>query len=127
MGHRTQIMYIEPKYGVASLNAWIGNVTFSKTGKTISYDGMKFQSLKGVGYKANYFEIESGTHYWISGCRKDGNDGLYAVTVHVDEDIRAEYWTSIRRLSDRKNQVSFKSRGKHRVGKQDLKNKVGNV
>ena len=46
--------------------------------------------------------------------------------IHVDEDIRKEYWTNIRNMPEKANQESFKSRGKHRVGRKDLKNKVGN-
>ncbi|MFB9269443.1 hypothetical protein ACFFWD_41110 [Bradyrhizobium erythrophlei] len=64
----------------ASLNgpARIGRVTFSKTGKSISYDGRTFQSLKGSGFKANYFDTETGERFWISGPRKDGKDRLCA-------------------------------------------------
>lgn len=119
-------MYFEPKEGLASLDAWIGKVELSKTRKTLKYDGREMQSLKGLGYKANYYDIETGERFWISGCRKDGNDGLYMTTVHIDEDVRKEYWTSIRNMPERSNQESFKSRGKHRVGRSDLKNKVGN-
>ena len=54
-----RIMYVENKS--ASLNgpARIGRVTFSKTGKSISYGGRTFQSLKGRGFKANYFDVET--------------------------------------------------------------------
>ena len=126
MGHKSQIMYIEPKSnGVASLSARIGRVAMSKTGRTLTYKDQSFQKFKG--YKANHFDVETTEEYWISGCRKDGNDGLYMTTVHVDEDIRVEYWTHIRGMPERKDQASFKSRGKHRIGRHDLKNKVGNI
>ena len=120
-------MYIEPKSDVASLEANIGKVTFSKTGKTLKYGGREFQSLKGVGYKANYFDVETDEHYWISGCRKDGNDGLYKTTVFVDEDIRQEYWTDVRRMPERKDQASFTSTGKHQAGGKEPKNRRENV
>ena len=120
-------MYIEPKSGVAALEANIGKVSFSKTGKTLKYGGWEFQSLKGVGYKANYFDVETGEHYWIFGCRKDGNDGLYQVTIFVDGDIRTEYWTDIRNMPERKDQASFISIGKHRAGGKEPKNKRENV
>ena len=41
------------------------------------YRGRRFLSLKGSGFKANYFEVESGDHYWISCPRKDKNDRSY--------------------------------------------------
>jgi len=106
-------MYIEEKSDIASLEANIGKVCFSKTGKTLKYAGREFQSLKGYGYKANYFDIKTGEDYWISGCRKDGNDGLYRTVVFVDENVRSEYWTDIRGMPERKRQASFISTGKH--------------
>ena len=73
--------------------AVIGRVYFSKSGKTLYYKGLKFQSLKGSGSKANYFETASGDHYWISGPRKDRDNRLYGGNrgVFVDDDVREEY------------------------------------
>ena len=117
-----EIMYIEEKSGIAALEANIGKVFFSKTGKTLKYDGKEFRSLKGSGYKANYYDVETGEHYWISKCRKDGNDALYKTTVHVDDEIREEYWTDIRNMPDRIAQASFISTGKHMPGGKEPKN-----
>lgn len=91
-------MYIEYKGGSLSNRGRIGRVTFSKTGKTIYYQGKAFQSLKGSGFKSNYFDIETGEEYWISGPRRDGQDQLYAtnIPVEIDDDVREEYWREIR-------------------------------
>lgn len=62
-----RIMYIENKSGGLTGGARIGRVTFSRTGCTLYYRDQSFQSLKGYGFKANYFETVSGDHYWISG------------------------------------------------------------
>ena len=83
--------------------------------------------MKGSGFKANYFETDSGDHYWISGCRKDGNDGLYKTTVYVDEDIREEYWVTIRSMPEREKQATFISTGKHQAGGKEPKNRRENV
>jgi hypothetical protein len=90
---RSKIMYIEDKSEGLEGAARIGRVYFSKSGKTLYYRGMKFQSLKGSGFKANYFEIESGNHFWISAPRKDQNDRLYGgnAGVEIDKDIHEEY------------------------------------
>ena len=74
-------------------------MSYSKTGCTIYYNDKAFQSLKGSGFKANYYEVETGDEYWISGPRRDGADALYAtnVTTPIDDDVREEYWTAIRR------------------------------
>ena len=99
MGHKTRIMYIERKAGSLTGPARIGRVTYSKTGATIYYKGQEFRSLKGAGFKANYFDVETGDEYWISGPRRDGSDALYATNVaaEIDEDVRDEYWTQIRK------------------------------
>ena len=92
-------MYVERKDELNGDDARIGRVRLSKTGATLYYGDRRFQSLKG-GYKANYYDVETGERYWISGCKKDGNDRLYASNkpVWIDEDVRSEYWTTIRNL-----------------------------
>lgn len=97
--HRTRIMYVEAKDAGLNGPARIGRVTFSKSGRSLSYGGRTFQSLDGSGFKANYFDAASGEHYWISGPRKDGRDRLYAgstLAVEIDPDVADEYWSAIR-------------------------------
>lgn len=98
----TRIMYIEYKGGNLTGEARIGRVTFSKTKKSIHYNGKTFKSLKGRGFKANYFDLETGEEYWISGCKKDGTDRLYneRTPIYIDEDVQKEYWEQIRNLPD---------------------------
>lgn len=89
-------MYIEDKSESINSVGRIGRVHFSKTGSTLYYDGKEFRSLKG-GYKANYFDVATGDQYWIPGPKRDGRDRLYGVgSVDIDEDVRIEYWSSIR-------------------------------
>ena len=72
---QTEIKYLELKSGFSDNGpAWIGLVSFSKSGKTIYFDGKAFQSLNGTGISANYFDLESGNEYWISGVKKDMSD-----------------------------------------------------
>ncbi|MEP6020878.1 MAG: 1-deoxy-D-xylulose-5-phosphate synthase [Paracoccaceae bacterium] len=90
---RSRIMYIESKAEGLEGPAVIGRVYFSKSGKTLYYQGRRFQSLKGEGFKANFFEIDSGEPFWISGPRKDRQDRLYGgqLGVTIDKDVREEY------------------------------------
>jgi hypothetical protein len=115
VGHRTRIMYIEckggeyvqqwglqvPSSGELTGPARIGRVTFSKTGKTIYFDGKTFN--RSIGFKSNYICEETGESYWISGPKKRGGDSLYAtnIAIQIDDDIREEYWTVIRKQPDR--------------------------
>lgn len=91
-------MYIEDKS--ASLNGPArSRVTLSKTGKSLTYKGRTFQSLKGRGFKANYFDIETLERFWISNPRNDGKDRLYtgsSLPVEIDADVFEEYWCDIR-------------------------------
>jgi len=96
---KSRIMYIESKSGRLTGPGRIGRVTFSKTGSTLYYRGRSFQSLKGAGFKSNYFDVETGEHYWISGPKRNGEDQLYAtnIPVEIDDDVYEEYWSTIRR------------------------------
>jgi hypothetical protein len=118
MAHPTRIIYIENKGGYIVERysytdqliegeltgpARIGRVTYSKTGATLYYQGRSLQSLKGGGFKSNYFDIETGEHFWISGPKKNGGDALYATNIptEIDEDVRKEYWVEIRKSPER--------------------------
>lgn len=108
-----KIMYIEPGGGLAGAGGRIVLVTFSQTGKTLRYGGVTFRSLHGKGYKANYYNIETGERYWISGPRRDGNDALCGMVIDVDEDVRERYWREIRQRPDLAALSSFRSPGKY--------------
>jgi hypothetical protein len=99
-------MYIEEKPDVTG-EARIGRVRTAKTGRTLYNDRKTFQSLKGAVLRANYFDVETGDGYWISGCWKDGADRLYdeADPVYIDDDVREEYWTTIRRAPECKDEL----------------------
>ena len=77
MKHR--LIYVELKSGHADNGpAWIGYADTSKSGRTIYFNDRAFQSCKGGGIGANYFDIESGDEYWISGIKKEGGDRHWA-------------------------------------------------
>ena len=90
---RSRIMYVEEKSSGLEGSARIGRVYFSKSGKTLYYRGRRFRSLKGAGFKANFFDVDTGDYYWISGPRRDKSDRLYGGSrgVEVDDDVREEY------------------------------------
>ena len=64
-----ELMYVELKTGYSDNGpAWIGFVMMSKTKKTIYFNDHAFQRYNGGN--SNYFDIESGDDYWISGVKK---------------------------------------------------------
>jgi hypothetical protein len=112
-----RIMYIENKSGDGlSGDARIGRVTFSKTGKTLYYRDHRFATLNGTGFKANYFDVDTGDQYWISGPKRNGNDRLYGGTAtEIDEDVREEYWRDIRRMPGKVASAKAKVRPKYQT------------
>ncbi|HVV37559.1 MAG TPA: hypothetical protein VHC63_13195 [Acidimicrobiales bacterium] len=91
---KDRIMYVELKSGYNDDGpAWIGRVSFSKTGRTVYYRGRTLQRKPYGGGPGNHFDVETGEEFWISGVKKSGQDRHWAGkgTVEVDEDARDEY------------------------------------
>lgn len=109
---RGDVMYIEWKPGLSG-HARIGRVRKSASGKTIYYMEYVLTSLKGAGYKANYVDEDSGMEFWVSNCRKDGNDTLYPGVVEIDPNAQEEYWSEIRGMPENSHVTSFRSDGKY--------------
>ena len=106
-------MYIEYKGEGIVGPARIGRVRYSKSGKSVHYRGKTFETLSGTGFKANFFEVESGEHYWISGCRKDGRDALYSTEVQIDPDVQEEYWCELRKMPEMVGTLSLVAKSKY--------------
>jgi len=103
---KTRIMYIELKSNCGDGGpARIGRVRFSKSRSSVYYGGTRFETLKGRGISGNYSNVETGEEYWISGCKKHGQDHHWAGggAVEIDDDVREEYWTEIRSQPEHKD------------------------
>ena len=114
---KTRIMYIERKGPSDNGPARIGRVRFSKTGRTIYYRGRQFLSTGDGSFGSNYIEIESDEVYWISGCKKRGGDRLFGGTIEIDDDVRVEYWTTIRCMPERASDRRIRCPGKYNIVK----------
>ena len=79
---KTEIRYLELKDNGCNHNgtAWIGKVKLSKTGKTIYFNDKAFRKNAGgnIGGISNYYDVETGEQYWISGVKRDGTDRHWA-------------------------------------------------
>jgi hypothetical protein len=105
---KSDIIYVEIKTGTNhNGKAWIGKCFFSKSGQTIYFNGKVLQ--KGQGISSNYFDIENGNGYWISGVKKNGEDrhkfgnGL----IEIDEIIIADYLKIIGETELQKNKFKI--------------------
>lgn len=91
---KPKLVYVELKTGYSDDGpAWIGKAEFSKTGRTMYFDGKAFKSTKGRGISGNYNDFETGDEYWISRIKKNGEDRHWAGSgrVMIDESVVQEY------------------------------------
>jgi len=108
-----RVMWIEYKRDGIVGPARIGWVEVSDKGKRLDYRGQSFRSLRGRGFKSNYYDMKTREEYWITGCRKDGRNALYSTEVEVDEDALEEYWVKIRNNPKKQNIKRFRAPGKY--------------
>ena len=90
---RKRLMYVELKTGFNDNGpAWIGYVLVSKSGRTLYARGKRLQRVRG-GVAGNYYDLDNGDEYWVSGVKKNGQDRHWAGggPVEIDGDARAEY------------------------------------
>jgi len=76
---KPELKYIELKSGFGDTGpAWIGMAEFSKSGRTVYFNGKALKNSNAQGIAGNYYDIESGDEYWISGIKKNGTDRHWA-------------------------------------------------
>ncbi|HEY2581810.1 MAG TPA: hypothetical protein VGI43_08390 [Mucilaginibacter sp.] len=90
---KSRLMYVELKTGYNDDGpAWIGTAFFSKTGRSVYFNGLYF--VKGERHSSgNHLEFISGDSYWISGYKKNGEDRHWAGAgkIKIDKGAVAEY------------------------------------
>lgn len=87
-----QLIYIELKSGSGDTgSAWISRVKWSKTRRTLYFNGRALKRGQGIG--ANFYCLETGDEYWVSGAKKNGQDRHWAGggSVMIDSRIAEEY------------------------------------
>ena len=87
---KTELKYIELKTGYSDDGpAWIGKVEFSKSGKSVYFNG---HALKGNGH-GHCSDLETNEIYWISGVKKNGQDRHWCGKgkIMIDKNVVNEY------------------------------------
>ena len=90
----SMLRYIELKSGHSDSGpAWIGRVRLSKSKTTVYFNGRALKKAKGGGISGNYFDIETGQEYWVSGIKRNGQDRHWAGggRILVEKDAVEEY------------------------------------
>ena len=93
-GESRRVMYLENEAStIDGCRAWIGWVTFSRSGRSIYYRDKVLKRIKGGGISGNYYCEATGNEYWVSGIKKRGSNAHWAepVDIHIDKDAREEY------------------------------------
>jgi hypothetical protein len=93
-GKERRVMYVENKDGLLDgAHARIGWVSFSKSGRTVYYQGRSLGAIGGRGIRGNFIDEESGEEFWISGVKKRGSNAHDAesASIAVDDDAKEEY------------------------------------
>jgi hypothetical protein len=87
---KRRLLYIELKSGYSDNGpAWISNVAFSKSGETIYFNGKALKRMHKGGIAGNFYDLESGDEYWVSGVKKDGSNRHWAGSGKIQIDIHA--------------------------------------
>ncbi len=89
------LRYVELKTGNADNGpAWIARVTVSRSGRTVYFGSKALKCAKGGGLSSsNYYDLETGEAYWLSGVKKDGSDRHWAGSgpILIEPSAVAEY------------------------------------
>lgn len=92
-----RIMYVQLKSGYdTDLGpSWIGWVRFSKTWRSATFQGRTLRRVTGTAYAnfdANFYDVDSGEEFWVSGPKRDQTDGRYGHQQPVvAADAREQY------------------------------------
>lgn len=90
-------MYVQLKSGhdIDRGPAWIARVNFTRSWRTAYVHGRTLARGTGTAYAnhdANFYDVDTGELFWISGPKRDRTDGRYSSQQPtVDDDVRAEY------------------------------------
>lgn len=75
----SMLRYIELKSGYGDSGpAWIARVKLSRSKTTVYFNGRALKKLVGGGVSGNYFDIETGEEFWVSGIKRNGEDRHWA-------------------------------------------------
>ena len=100
------LRYIELKSGFGDSGpAWIARVRQSRSKTTVYFNGRALKRATGGGISGNYFDLETGEEFWISGIKKNGEDRHWAGSgLVLVEAAAVEEYLGLRKLEtlDRK-------------------------
>jgi len=63
------------------------------SGRTVYFNGKALKNSNAQGIAGNYYDLENGDEYWVSGIKKNGTDRHWdgAGKIMIDRNIVDEY------------------------------------
>ena len=90
-------MYLQLKTGHNTDRgpAWVAQVRFTSTWRTAHVHGRTLRRITGragANFDSNFYDIDTGEEFWMSGPKRDRTDGRYSNQQPlVDDDARKAY------------------------------------
>lgn len=76
---KRQLYYVELKSGYSDNGpAWICLLRVSQSGRSVYFNGQLLKKSGGRGISGNFYDLETGDGYWVSGVKKNGLDRHWA-------------------------------------------------
>lgn len=70
--------------------SWIGWVDFNRSWGTARFQGRELR--RSQSFDSNFFDVETGEDFWLSGPKRDRTDTRYGpATTVVEDDVREAY------------------------------------
>ena len=88
-----RVMFVQLKTGHDTDKgpAWISRVRFSKSWQTAYWHGKTLRRGRGM-FDANFYDVDTGEEYWLSGPHRDRADIRYSgIRPLIDDDVRPAY------------------------------------
>lgn len=90
MANRVMFVQLKSGYALDEGPSWIALVKLNKTWKTATFHGRTLRRAQLAD--ANFYDVENGDEYWISGPKRDRTDTRYGHrTTLVEDDIAEVY------------------------------------
>lgn len=92
-----RIMYVQLKTGYDTDRgpAWIARLRFTKSWRTAYFHDLVLRRVTGTAnsnFDSNFYDIETGDEYWISGPKRDQSDTRYGSQKPlVEDDVQEDY------------------------------------
>lgn len=92
-----RIMYVQLKtgYNTDLGPAWIARVEFSRSWRSLTFHGRRLRRVSGranANYDANFYDVDTGEEYWVSGPKRDRTDARYSSQQPaIDDDAQDAY------------------------------------